>query len=283
MIEKSLRFGNLNLAYYDSETPGETVLFAHANGYSAGCYKTYQEALKHQYRVLALDFAGHGKSEYSLKFDNWLYFRDQLLHLLHKELPTGKKAIGVGHSLGGASTLLSCKEEPDLFQKAIVFDPVVIGWRMTTLAKIFGNPLEKQAQKRRKSFHSIELVKRAFSKFPSFAHWDPEIFSDYLQTCLRSTGNGKEVELCCDPKMEAKIFSLSSYRVFLKFYGIRTEIHVAIPENYEVCSPRLANLITKKNPKSSVEVWKKATHLFPFEWRERTLNFLKSKIEKDEI
>lgn len=279
MIEKSLVFQNLKLAYYDSETPGDTIVFVHANGYSAGCYRTYQNALKNNYRVLGLDFAGHGRSEHSLDFDNWLFFRDQLLSLLQKELPSGEKVVGIGHSLGGASTLLASKEEPYLFKKAILLDPVVIGWRMTTLAKIFGNPLAKNAVKRRKKFQSIELVKRAFSKFPAFAHWEEEIFSDYLNTCLRPTGNGREVELCCDPSMEAKIFSLSSYRIFMKFYGIHTETHVAIPEKYEVCSPRLARLITKKNPKSTVEIWKDATHFFPFEWKEKTLHFIQSKLD----
>lgn len=278
MIEKQFSFRNLNLTYYDSETPGRTVVFAHANGYSAHCYRVYWEKLIPNYRVIGLDFAGHGKSEFTLDFDNWFFFRDQILELLTKELPTGEKAIGIGHSLGGASTLLSLKEAPEIFHKAIAFDPVVIGWRMTTLAKIFGNPLAKGALSRRKKFQSLKLVERAFKKFPAFAHWDEEIWQDYLSSCFQSTEDG-QVELCCDPQVEAKIFSLSSYRVFMKFYGIKGESHLVIPEKYEVCSPRLAKLITKRNPSSSMEVWSEASHFFPFEWKEKTWQFIETKLK----
>ncbi|MCC5813998.1 MAG: alpha/beta hydrolase [Leptospira sp.] len=277
MIEKTLPFHKSNLVYYDSQTPGKTIIFAHANGYSAHCYRVYWEKLIPNYRVIGLDFAGHGKSGYTLDFDNWLFFRDQILEILNKELPRGETAIGIGHSLGGASSLLSLKEAPNLFEKVIALDPVVIGWRMTTLAKIFGNPLAKGAVSRRKNFNSLKLVERAFKKFPAFSHWDEEIWQDYLSSCFRTMEDGT-VSLCCDPSVEAKIFSLSSYRVFMRFYGIRGETHIAIPEKYEVCSPRLARLITKKNPKSSVEIWKDATHFFPFEWKEKTWQFIESKI-----
>lgn len=278
MIEKVFRFQNTELHYYDSETPGKTVIFAHANGYSAGCYRYYHEKLKETHRVLALDFAGHGRSEFTLDFGNWFFFRDQLLELLHRELPSGEKAIAIGHSLGGASSILSIREEPDIFQQVIALDPVIIGWRLTTMAKILGNPLAKTAKGRRKEFGSLKLVERAFRKFPAFANWDEEIWQDYLDTCFVSRKDGK-VELACDPRVEAKIFSLSSYKVFLKFYGVRGEVHIAIPEKYEVCSPRLARLITKKNPASGYEVWKDATHFFPFEWKEKTWDFIRKRLK----
>ncbi|WCL49152.1 alpha/beta fold hydrolase [Leptospira sp. GIMC2001] len=278
MKENTLSFRDFNLNVLDSETPGRTIIFAHANGYSAGCYKYYHQALQKKFRIIAFDFVGHGKSESTLNFSNWLFFRDQLLEVLKSRISPGEKAIGIGHSLGGASTLLSCKEAPELFEKAIVLDPVVLGFRITTLAKIFGNPLAKVAKKRRKQFQSIELVRRAFRNFPAFANWEESVFQDYLDSCLRPTGNKKEVELCCDPEVEARIFSLSSYRVFSRFHGIKTEVHVAIPEKYEVCSPRHARLITKRNPLSSVSIWKDATHFFPFELPAKTLEFIESKL-----
>jgi pimeloyl-ACP methyl ester carboxylesterase len=280
MKEKKLSFQGLQLAYYDSETPGKTLIFAHANGYSAGCYRYYHEHLKSQYRILALDFSGHGKSESTLHFKNWFFFRDQILALAEKELPSGEKAIGIGHSLGGASILLSCQKSPQLWEKAIAMDPVILGWKITTLAKIFKNPMAEVAHKRRRNFHSIELVRRAFSKFPAFSNWDPEIWEDYLNSCLRSTGNGKEVELCCDPRVEGKIFSLSSYRVLKKYSSIKSEVHIAIPEKYEVCSPSLAKMLAKGNAKSSVSIWSGVTHFFPFENKDKTVHWLDSVLAK---
>jgi len=278
MKTKSFLFQGLKLAYYDSEGKNPPLLFCHANGYSAGCYDFYFQSLKNKYRIIALDFVGHGKSELSLDYTNWNFFRDQILALIeHENL---SELTLIGHSLGGASGLLASVKDPSVFKKIIVFDPVVLGWKLITLSKIFGNPLARGAAKRRKVFSSIELVRRSYKKFPAFANFDPSIYENYLSSCFRKTGNGEEVELCCDPRVEERTFSHSHYSIFLQFYKIKTEVHVLIPKVYEVCSPKLAYLITKKNPSSSVSIWDNATHFFPFEKPNETLSWLIEKIEK---
>jgi pimeloyl-ACP methyl ester carboxylesterase len=276
MKVKSFPFAGLKLSYYDSESDKPPILFCHANGYSAGCYQYYFNQLKNDYRVLALDFAGHGRSEMSLQFKNWYFFRDQILTLLEHEKI--EHITSVGHSLGGASTLLASVKEPDRFKKLIVWDPVILGFKLITLAKILGNPLARGAAKRRSKFSSLELVRRSYKKFPAFANFNSSIYEDYLASCFRSTGHGQEVELCCDPRVETQIFSHSHYQVILNFYRIKNETHVLIPKKYEVCSPTLAGVITKKNPYSSVTIWEEATHFFPFEKPEATLEWLMKKI-----
>ncbi len=266
----------LKITYYDSETEGPPLLFCHANGYSAGCYQYYFENLKAKYRILALDFVGHGKSETSLDFKNWYFFRDQILALLDTE--NLEQVTLIGHSLGGASSLLASVKAPKRIRKLIVWDPVLLGLKMITLAKLFGNPLAKGSAKRRSKFNSLELVRRSYKNFPAFSGFDPGIYENYLQSCFRKTGNGEEVELCCDPRVETKIFSHAHYHVFLNFYQIKTETHVLIPKNFEVCSPTLAKLITKKNKASSVTIWDEASHFFPFEKPELTLHWLAEKI-----
>ncbi|MCG6144518.1 hypothetical protein [Leptospira bandrabouensis] len=100
---------------------------------------------------------------------------------------------------------------------------------------------------------------------PSFANFEPSIFEDYLNSCFESTGHDTEVKLCCDPKVEARIFGHAHFHVFKNFYGIKTENHIAIPETYEVCSPKYAHLLAKKHPKSDVTIFPGFTHFFPFE------------------
>jgi pimeloyl-ACP methyl ester carboxylesterase len=276
MKTKSFPFSGINLAYYDSEVEKPPLLICHANGYSSGCYQYYFKTLEKKYRILALDFAGHGKSEFSLAFKNWYFFRDQILTLLDHEKITQVQSIG--HSLGGASSLLASVLEPERFEKLIVWDPVILGLRLIFLSKIFGNPLARGAAKRRKTFSSLELVRRSYKKFPAFAHFDAGIYEDYLTACLRKTGNGDEVELCCDPRVEAKIFSHSHFLVYLNFLKIESEVHVLIPKDYEVCSPKLARMITRKNPKSSVTIWENVSHFFPFERPAEVLTWLHEKL-----
>ena len=277
MKTKSFAFRGINLTYYDYESDKPPLLFCHANGYSAGCYKYYHEVLQKDYRVLALDFAGHGKSDFTLDFKNWNFFRDQILSLLDREKINSIQTIG--HSLGGASTILASVKEPERFKKLIAFDPVILGWKMITLGKFLKSPLEKGALKRRKTFSSMELVRRSYRKFPAFSKFDDSVFEDYLNSCIKETGNGKEVELCCDPRVEAQIFGDAHYHIFVNFYKVSREVHVLIPEEYEVCSPDLAKLITKKNPSSSVTIWPGITHFFPFENPKQTLDWLQTKLE----
>ncbi|TGM05468.1 alpha/beta fold hydrolase [Leptospira jelokensis] len=277
MKPKSFRYKNWETAYLDSETPGPTVIFCHANGYSAGCYLYYFERLKKHYRVIAPDFVGHGRSEFTLQFKNWNVFRDQILSLLDHERITN--ATIIGHSLGGASSLLAAKKQPERFTKVLAMDPVILGWKLILLSKFLENPLAKGAKKRRTHFKSIELVRRSFRKFPAFANFEPSIFEDYLNSCFVPTGHENEVKLCCDPRVEAKIFGHAHFHVFKNFYGIKTEIHIAIPETFEVCSPKYANLLTKVHPKSSVTIFPGFTHFFPFERPEETWNWMKQILE----
>ncbi|MCW7474816.1 alpha/beta fold hydrolase [Leptospira levettii] len=274
---KSFRYKNWDTAYLDSETPGSTLVFCHANGYSAGCYQYYYERLKKHCRVIAPDFIGHGRSAFTLDFQNWNVFRDQILSLLDHE--SVNKTTIIGHSLGGASSLLAAKKEPKRFTKVLAMDPVILGWKLILLSKFLENPLAKGAKKRRTHFKSIELVRRSFRKFPAFANFEPSIFEDYLNSCFIPTGHDDEVKLCCDPRVEAKIFGHAHFHVFKNFYGIKTENHIAIPESYEVCSPKYANLLTKVHPNSDVTIFPGFTHFFPFERPVETWNWMKRCLE----
>ncbi|TGL51346.1 alpha/beta hydrolase [Leptospira kemamanensis] len=280
MKPKSFRYKNWECAYLDSETPGPTLIFCHANGYSSGCYQYYFERLKKHYRVIAPDFIGHGRSEFTLQFKNWNVFRDQILSLLDHESLSNVTIIG--HSLGGASSLLAAKKAPERFTKVLAMDPVILGWKLILLSKFLENPLAKGAKKRRTHFKSIELVRRSFRKFPAFAKFEPSIFEDYLNSCFLRTGNEDEVKLCCDPRVEAKIFGHAHFHVFKNFYGIKTENHIAIPETFEVCSPKHAKLLTKVHPKSDVTIFPGFTHFFPFERPEETWNWMKRCLDMKE-
>ena len=101
-------FQNLNLSYLDSETQSEQIiLITHANGYSAECYSYLIESLRDKYRVIALDFAGHGQSESFYDFTSWDFLRDQILALIeHEKLGN---IISIGHSMGGSSVLRASK------------------------------------------------------------------------------------------------------------------------------------------------------------------------------
>lgn len=266
-------FHQLHLSYLSAgEAKKGTILLAHANGYSAGCYSYILRNFSNDYRVIALDFSGHGDSESYLEFKNWLFFRDQILELAHHlDL---KEVIGIGHSVGGSAWLTASKLLGSKVKKMILFDPTILNVPKLILSKIIGNPLAKGAMKRRKDFSSKAQVAKLYRRFPVFSKWDEETFEDYIQTCLKETEKG--VELSCDPLLEAKIFDSLTIFSPLRYYRVPTESHIIIPQNYDVCSPRTARRIARGNPLSTVTVMPGFTHFFPFEEKTWVLEKLKS-------
>jgi pimeloyl-ACP methyl ester carboxylesterase len=267
---KYFTFQNLKLSYLDTETKSNnpTILITHANGFSGGCYSYILKHFQKDYRVIAIDFCGHGQSEKSLEFKDWTFFRDQIVSLVETE--NLRSIIGIGHSLGGASILMASKLLRERFVKLILFDPTILNVPILLLGSIFGVPIAKNALKRRRDFKSLDSVRKTFRRLPFYQKWDEEIFEDYLQTCFQPKENG--VELCCAPEMEAKIFSSPSIFSPLNYWYVLTESHVIIPENHGVCSPFAAKMIARKNTNSTVTRVKGFQHLFPFEEKEWTLN-----------
>ncbi|EPG84257.1 alpha/beta hydrolase family protein [Leptospira santarosai serovar Shermani str. 1342KT] len=269
MFRKTFSFRGLQLSYIDTgHKSKQTIVLCHATGYSALTYKFYIEALSKTHRVIALDFAGHGESDSTLDFKNWYFFRDQILTLIESE--NLRNVVGIGHSLGGASLLLSSFHSPAKFDKVIAHDPVVLDFLKVTYSRLFHNPLAKVAIQRRREFKNLETVSKLYRRTPSFFKMDPEIYNDYIRSCFRIGEDGKAF-LRCLPEIEAKIFDSVSYRSLFQFRKIKTETHLTIPDPHGVCSPRSARKINLGNKKSTLEIWPGTSHFFPFEEKQKTL------------
>lgn len=275
MDRKTFNFRGIELSYIDSgNKSSEPILIAHANGFSAGCYSFFIRKLSETHRVIALDFCGHGGSESTMEWKDWFFFRDQILALIETE--NLKNVVGIGHSLGGASLLLSSYKRPSYFRKIFAMDPVILNFTYVFLALTLGNPLAKGALKRRREFKDLTLVKKAYRKTPTFLNWSDEVFEDYLKSCFKK--EGEKWVLCCPPELEAKIFNSVSFLSLFQYGKIKTETHITVPRKYEVCSPSAAKKIIKGNPNSSLQLWDDVSHFFPFERPEKTLERIIQKL-----
>jgi pimeloyl-ACP methyl ester carboxylesterase len=276
-MRKYFIFKGKKLSYLDlNSNKDKTIIFTHANGYSAECSNYYFNRISDKFRIIALDFSGHGESEPIYEFNDWYIYRDQIVELINVEKLNS--AIGIGHSMGAASLLTASKLLPDFFKKLILFDPTVLSIPMMFLGLVFGVPISKNAEKRRRVFKNREHIKKIFRKFPAFSNWNEEAYNDYIRSCIRDIPSG-EVELVCDPKLEAKNFRSPSFFSPFRYYKIKTESHIVIPEVYEVCSPKMGKRIISGNKLSTLTIMPEFTHLFPFEKPEWVLNKIQSHLE----
>lgn len=208
--------GTIAIAGWDWGGDKPIALLSHANGFCGAMWGLVAEALKADYRVVALDVRGHGDSQAPPVPDgySWDYFVSDLAGVAAQLLQeTGRTSIdyGIGNSFGGIVTAAAESRQPGLFQRIAMLDPPIHpGPELLAQLGIVPSPrapsvIAKQARKRSAVFPSREFVRDAWQDKPLFAGWDPRAFELYVSEGLKDRDDG-HVELKCNPMVEATIF-----------------------------------------------------------------------------
>jgi pimeloyl-ACP methyl ester carboxylesterase len=184
------------------------IVFSHANSFCASTYRLIFEELRQRGHVVeALEQFGHNP-----RFpvtNNWPHVVEEL-----REFVTAVKAkhqqtpILVGHSLGGAASLMLASQSPELAWGLIMMDSFVIyGWKAwgMKLAKLLNKPMQRPpasvALRRRTTWDSVEQVMSHLKHKRAFKHWDPRVLRDYAEqgtvateSCQRTLKFKREIE-----------------------------------------------------------------------------------------
>ncbi len=275
MRRSHFRYSGLRLSYLEAgQESAPKLLIAHANGYAAGMYSYLIKALSDRYHVCALDFAGHGDSESTLDFKSWNFFSDQILAFLNHK--GWQRVSAIGHSLGGGSLVRAAIQEPQRFEKLILFDPVVLGFLAITYVKLFGNPMARTALARREDFRNKDQALKIFMRHPANRNWERDAVKAYVEYCIKEDSEG--ATLCCLPEVEAQIFSQTNYSHLFKLGRISPETHFVLPPRSNVCPSRVAERIVRNHEKSAIHRLPGTGHLLPFEDYAQTLSVVDSLI-----
>lgn len=117
-----IRNGSIDLhVAVDGEPSAPPVLLLHGITSSGGTWDWFVPTLAERFRVLRLDFRGHGGSgraegEYGLEG----YTSDAVAAI---EQVAGQPCLVIGHSLGGATAAALAQRHPDLVVAAVMEDP----------------------------------------------------------------------------------------------------------------------------------------------------------------
>ncbi|MEV5158288.1 alpha/beta hydrolase [Streptomyces sp. NPDC053728] len=117
---RSVQAGGIRLAYRTWGAPSAPpVVLAHGRSGSSLDWAGIAEQLANRHRVYALDFRGHGLSDWPGRYSFEL-FRDDLHAFLEARNLSG--ATVIGHSMGGAAALLLAERSPALIGTLVIED-----------------------------------------------------------------------------------------------------------------------------------------------------------------
>lgn len=105
--------------YYEVHGEGTPLLFLHGNTASSKMFSEVVEPFAQDYKVVLIDFIGHGKSDRVEKFATDLWFDEALQVIVFLEQVQYKKVNLIGSSGGALVAINVALERPDLVCKVI--------------------------------------------------------------------------------------------------------------------------------------------------------------------
>lgn len=110
---------NDKLCYYEEHGDGIPLVFLHGNTASSVMFSDVAKLFDRDYKVVLIDFVGHGKSERLEQFSTDLWFDEALQVIAFLEQKHYKKVYLIGCSGGALVAINVALERPDLVCKVI--------------------------------------------------------------------------------------------------------------------------------------------------------------------
>ena len=183
------------------------LLLGHATGFCKEVWRPVVTELRRQgvgATALAWDAKGHGSAPPLGSPVTWWTFGRDLVDLIDELSPTAP-VVGVGHSMGGAATVMAEMIRPGLLSGMVLIEPVIIPPDFRTSGD---HPLAMMAAMRRPTFPSRQAAAASYRSKPLFKRWHAGAFSAYLEGGLTPHADG--VALACRPEVESAVFAAST-------------------------------------------------------------------------
>jgi pimeloyl-ACP methyl ester carboxylesterase len=210
--------GPMAALVWDRAGPDKPRLhFAHATGMNAALYARLLEPLADDFRIIASDARGHGRSRLPADPDalgGWEDFAADLMGLIDA-VDAETPWLLAGHSMGGTCSLLASARAPARVAGLLLLDPPFIPFAEARAFAAEGgrppNPMADQAGRRKPGFASREAAREAYHGRGVFKTWADEDLDAYLADGLIDTPDG--AMLACSPAFESATFRAVSLRV----------------------------------------------------------------------
>jgi pimeloyl-ACP methyl ester carboxylesterase len=112
---------NVTLAYSDEGQGKETIIFVHGLGSYIPAWDKNIAELSKNYRCIAVDLPGYGKSSKNPHSGLMSFYADVIIEFINE---MGFKQVNIaGHSMGGQISMLIALHKPEIVKSLILVDP----------------------------------------------------------------------------------------------------------------------------------------------------------------
>jgi pimeloyl-ACP methyl ester carboxylesterase len=268
-----LRQINSSIPFTDFGGNGPMCHFAHANGYPPAAYLPMLKILAERCQVFAMHLRPLWEGSNPQEIVDWQPLANDLIAFLSTR-STGP-VIGIGHSVGGTTTLRAALRRPDLFTMIILIDPVIfppwttVLWNLISMARLEYrvHPLVGGALRRKTEFESSEAMFANYRSKPVFSRFDDAALEAYVRALVRPSANGR-VSLNYSPEWEARIYvtaSKADLHLWSKLPTLAVPVIVLRGEQTDTFKSPAAALFRWRLPEAEIQVVKGAGHLLPLE------------------
>ena len=268
LIESEIPFHNFG-------GDGETIHFAHANGYPPESYRQLLSPLTNDYKVIGmLQRPLWDNSDYN-EIKNWHQLADDMIQFLDEQSLKG--IVGVGHSLGAIVSVLAASKRPDLFKKLILIEPVIFPKLMTAVNHFMPMslrkkyvPVAKVALKRKDHWSTEQEIFDSYRKKKIFALLSDASIWDWIKAGIVPHKEGG-VTLRFTKQWEAHIYATVT-NVLDALDKLTVPFYIMRGAKTNVISDKMWIKLNRKYPTERLIEYKIATHLLPLELQERVAN-----------
>jgi lipase len=270
--EPQLRYvdsGGVQIAAWDwpaaSSTELQTILFAHATGFHGRAWDEVARQFPERRRI-AVEVRGHGRSAKPEPPYSWRDFGRDIVAVA--EALNITDALGVGHSMGGHSTVCATAFRPETYARLLLIDPTIFPPEAYGTAP----PDAAYIRKRKSVFQSPrEMIERYRGRLP-FSRWHPQVLRDYCEFGI--VPRGDVYVLACPPDIEVSIYHQSKFpdsNIYLEIARIEQQVSVIRagrarrPGVFDLSTSPTAENLASYFQHSSEQVFEDCTHYIPQE------------------
>ncbi len=191
---------------------GIRVMLSHGNGFAADAYFPYWRHFLDEYDLIVFDFRNHGQN-IPVEPSNHTY--PQLARDLERAIQDvgsrygQKQTIGIFHSMSARSAMKHAIEVAWRWDALLLFDPPdvpPVGHPQYASMEVFENRLTEFANKRRRTFASIDELTQEYLQSRATRNWVPGEHELMARSVLRKNPSGQGYVLVCAPENEASIY-----------------------------------------------------------------------------